>query len=50
VVDELYRSRESERSARVDAQLLERVDRLTERLGAALDGQAGVDRSGDSAA
>jgi cell division protein ZapA (FtsZ GTPase activity inhibitor) len=50
VVDELYRSRESERSARVDAQLLERVDRLTERLGAALDGHAGVDRSGDSAA
>ena len=42
VVDELYRSRESERSHGVDAQLLARVDRLTERLGAVLEGRAGT--------
>jgi cell division protein ZapA (FtsZ GTPase activity inhibitor) len=50
VVDELYRSRETERTARVDAQLLARVDRLTERLGAALDGRARVDGIGESPA
>jgi cell division protein ZapA (FtsZ GTPase activity inhibitor) len=41
VVDELYREREAERQSRVDGQLLERVDRLTARLGAVLDGRAG---------
>ncbi|HWC01716.1 MAG TPA: cell division protein ZapA [Methylomirabilota bacterium] len=36
VVDELYRCRET------DAELLTRVDRLAERLGAALDGGSGT--------
>jgi cell division protein ZapA (FtsZ GTPase activity inhibitor) len=36
VVDELYRCRET------DAELLTRVDRLAERLGAALDGRSGA--------
>jgi cell division protein ZapA (FtsZ GTPase activity inhibitor) len=40
VVDELYRCRETERAPGMDAQLLARVDRLTERLGAVLDGRA----------
>ena len=38
VVDELYRCRETEGARGTDAQLLARVDRLTERLGAVLDG------------
>src|SRR5262249_12861036 len=42
VVDELYRSREGEGAHRVDAQVLARVDRLTERLGAVLDSRAGT--------
>ena len=42
VVDELYRSREAEGTRRVDAQVLARVDRLTERLGAVLEGRAGA--------
>ena len=42
VVDELYRSREGEGAHRVDAQVMARVDRLTERLGAVLDGHAGA--------
>ena len=42
VVDELYRSRESERGRALDAQLLARVDRLTERLGSVLEGRAGT--------
>jgi cell division protein ZapA (FtsZ GTPase activity inhibitor) len=41
VVDELYRSRETERGQGVDA-VLERVDRMTERLGAVLDGHVGT--------
>jgi cell division protein ZapA len=40
VVDELYRQREAQQELRIDGQLLERVDRLTARLGAVLDGQA----------
>src|SRR6185295_200223 len=40
VVDELYRQRETERTPGMDAQLLARVDRLTERLGAVLEGRA----------
>ena len=42
VVDELYRSREAEGAGRVDAQVLARFDRLTERLGAVLDVRAGT--------
>jgi len=46
VVDELYRSREGTRETqgarRVDAQVLARVDRLTERLGAVLDSRSGA--------
>jgi len=42
VVDELYRSREAEGTGRVAAQVLARVDRLTERLGAVLEGRAGT--------
>jgi cell division protein ZapA (FtsZ GTPase activity inhibitor) len=42
VVDELYRSREAESARRVDPQVLARVDRLTERLSAVLDGRAGT--------
>jgi cell division protein ZapA (FtsZ GTPase activity inhibitor) len=42
VVDELYRCRETEGGRGTDAQLLVRVDRLTERLGAVLDGHAGT--------
>ena len=41
VVDELYRSRETERAQGVDA-VLARVDRMTERLGAVLDGPVGT--------
>jgi cell division protein ZapA (FtsZ GTPase activity inhibitor) len=40
VVDELYRCRETERTPGMDAQFLARVDRLTERLGAVLEGRA----------
>jgi len=42
VVDELYRCRETEGVPGTDAQLLARVDRLTERLGAVLEGRAGT--------
>jgi cell division protein ZapA (FtsZ GTPase activity inhibitor) len=42
VADELYRARESESARRVDPQLLARVDRMTERLGAVLDGRLGT--------
>jgi cell division protein ZapA (FtsZ GTPase activity inhibitor) len=42
IVDELYRSREAESTGRVDPQVLARVDRLTERLGAVLDGRVGT--------
>ncbi len=38
VVDELHRCRETEDARGLDSQLLARVDRLTERLGAVLDG------------
>jgi cell division protein ZapA (FtsZ GTPase activity inhibitor) len=41
VVDELHRQREAERLSRLEPQLLERVDRLTARLGAVLDGRGG---------
>src|SRR5215471_4119596 len=41
VVDELYRSRETERAQGVDA-VLARVDRMTERLSAVLDGHVGT--------
>jgi len=42
VVDELYRAREGEGAYRVDTQVMARVDRLTERLGAVLDGHTGA--------
>ena len=42
VVDELYRSRATEGVRGTDGQLLARVDRLTERLGAVLEGRAGT--------
>jgi cell division protein ZapA (FtsZ GTPase activity inhibitor) len=42
VVDELYRCRETEGARETDAQVLARVDRLTERLGAVLEGRAGT--------
>jgi cell division protein ZapA len=42
VVDELYRSREAEGTRGADPQVLARVDRLTERLRAVLDGRAGT--------
>jgi cell division protein ZapA (FtsZ GTPase activity inhibitor) len=42
VVDELYRSREAGSARGVDPQLLARVDRMTERLGAVLDGRLGT--------
>ena len=42
VVDELYRCRETEAERETDAQLLARVDRLAERLGAVLDGRSGT--------
>jgi cell division protein ZapA (FtsZ GTPase activity inhibitor) len=42
VVDELHRCRETEAQRATDAQLLDRVDRLTERLGAVLDGRSGA--------
>lgn len=42
VVDELYRCRETEAERPTDAQLLARVDRLAERLGAVLDGRSGT--------
>ena len=42
VVDELYRCRETEAEHATDAQLLARVDRLTERLGAVLGDRAGT--------
>lgn len=42
VVDELYRCREAEAERPTDAQLLARVDRLAERLGAVLDGRSGT--------
>jgi len=42
VVDELYRSREAERARGADPQLLARVDRMTERLGAILDDRLGT--------
>ena len=42
VVDELYRCREAKSTRGTDAQWLARVDRLTERLGAVLEGRAGT--------
>jgi cell division protein ZapA len=42
VVDELYRSRGAEGTRGADAQVLARVDRLTARLGAVLDGRSGT--------
>jgi cell division protein ZapA (FtsZ GTPase activity inhibitor) len=42
VVDELYRSRGAEGTRSVDAQVLARVDRLTARLEAVLDGRSGT--------
>jgi cell division protein ZapA (FtsZ GTPase activity inhibitor) len=42
VVDELYRSRETAVERETDPQVLARVDRLTERLGAVLDGRPGT--------
>jgi len=42
VVDELYRSRETQSTRAMDPQMLARVDRLTERLGAVLDGRVGT--------
>jgi len=42
VVDELYRSREAENARQVDPQLLARVDRMTERLSAVLEGRLGT--------
>ena len=42
VVDELYRCREAESTRGTGAQWLARVDRLTERLGAVLEGRAGT--------
>src|SRR4029450_1053088 len=42
VVDELYRCRGQQGGRGGDAQLLARVDRLTERLRAVLDGRAGT--------
>ena len=42
VVDELYRAREGEGAYRVDTQVMARVDRLTERLSAVLDGHTGA--------
>ena len=42
VADELYRAREAENARRVDSHLLARVDRMTERLGAVLDGRLGT--------
>ena len=41
VVDELYRSRETQGARATDPQVLARVDRLTERLSAVLDGRVG---------
>ena len=40
VVDELHRCRETEAERGTDPQLLARVDRLAERLGAALEGRS----------
>ena len=42
VVDELYRCRETEGGRGADDQLLARVERLTERLGAVLEGRGGT--------
>ena len=42
VVDELYRCRETEGGRGTDDQLLARVERLTERLGAVLEGRGGT--------
>ena len=42
VVDELYRCRETEGGRGPDDQLLARVERLTERLGAVLEGRGGT--------
>jgi cell division protein ZapA (FtsZ GTPase activity inhibitor) len=42
VVDELHRCRETEAEGGTDPQLLARVDRLAERLGAALEGGSGT--------
>jgi cell division protein ZapA (FtsZ GTPase activity inhibitor) len=42
VVDELHRCRETEAGHGTDPQLLARVDRLAERLGAALEGRSGT--------
>jgi cell division protein ZapA (FtsZ GTPase activity inhibitor) len=42
VVDELYRCRETEGARGTEGQLLARVERLTERLGAVLEGRAGT--------
>ena len=42
VVDELYRSRQAQSARAMDPQVLARVDRLTERLGAVLDGRPGT--------
>jgi cell division protein ZapA (FtsZ GTPase activity inhibitor) len=43
VADELHRCRVAEAERETNAQLLARVDRLAERLGAALDGRSGLD-------
>ena len=42
VADELYRQREVTQARETDAELLARVDRLTARLGAVLDGPSGT--------
>ena len=42
VVDELYRCRETQVEQATDARLLARVDRLSEKLGAVLDGRSGA--------
>ena len=42
IVDELYRCRETAAERATDAEVLERVDRLAERLGAVLDGRSGT--------
>jgi cell division protein ZapA (FtsZ GTPase activity inhibitor) len=42
VVDELYRCRQTEAEHETDAQLLARVDRLTEQLGTALRDRVGA--------
>jgi cell division protein ZapA (FtsZ GTPase activity inhibitor) len=43
VVDELYRCRETRGGPKTDAELAARVDRLTQRLGAALEARPGLD-------